>query len=69
MTNDRDSSSLPLEDLALLRARAAAARLRRLVKATRDLQAQAASLRAENALLRDELCLRQVARGRVDRFP
>jgi uncharacterized protein (DUF3084 family) len=73
MTDDPTppSLSLPPEDLAQLRARAAdaAARLRELVEQSRELRVQAASLCAKNAMLRNELLFRQLGRGKVDRFP
>jgi uncharacterized protein (DUF3084 family) len=71
MKDDPDPRSLPPEDLAQLRARAAdaAARLRELVKQSRELRAQAASLYAENARLRGEVHFRLMARGKADRFP
>jgi uncharacterized protein (DUF3084 family) len=71
MTDDPDRHALPSEDLAQLRARAAdvAARLRELVEQSRELRAQAASLVAENHVLRDELHFRLRASRKVDRFP
>jgi uncharacterized protein (DUF3084 family) len=71
MTDDPDRHALPSEDLAQLRARAAdaTARLRELVEQSRELQAQAASLVAENHVLRDEVRFRVMALRKVDRFP
>jgi hypothetical protein len=71
MTDDRDPSSLPFEELAQLRerARVVAAHTRELIEAARAAQAHAASLAAEAALVLDEVQFRQMARRKVDPFP
>jgi hypothetical protein len=71
MTDDTDPHSLPPEDLAQLRARAAvsSARARELIKQLRELEALMTSLRAENARLQSEVCFLRLARRKVDPFP
>lgn len=71
MTDDPDPRSLPPEDAVQLRKQAAeaAARLRELIEQARAFQAQAVSLRAERAMLLDEVRFRVMALRKVDRFP
>jgi hypothetical protein len=71
MTDDPAPRSLPLQDLAQLKAQQAAstARNRKLIAQLRELQARTASVRAENARLRGEVCLLRAILRKVDRFP
>jgi hypothetical protein len=71
MKDDPVSSSAPPKDLTQLRAKAAAssAQARKLIEQLRDLQAQTVSQRANNACLREEVRLLQIALGQVDPFP
>jgi len=69
MTDDRYPSSLLTEDLAHLRERALAAAAQALIDRARDLQERAASLRAENAMVLDEVCFRRMACRKRTRFP
>ncbi|GEO43251.1 hypothetical protein SAE02_73990 [Skermanella aerolata] len=71
MTDDSVPRSVPPEDSAHLRERAvaAAARLRELIEQARELQAQAASLRAEREMLLDELRFIRTAHRKVGPFP
>jgi hypothetical protein len=71
MTDDPAPRSLPPQDLAQLKAQQAAstARNRKLIAQVRELQVRTASVRAENAQLRGEVCFLEIFLRKVDRFP